>query len=230
MAASGEILRLCHWDLDMPEDRLEFLHETLSADERARIERLATPRLQARAIAARGGMRQALGRHLGAAPASLRFVTTSFGKPLLAGGGIQFNLSHSGGLALLGISEHGRIGVDVEQAAQVPLELLAMLAPAEAAAIALLDGLDQAAAFFDCWTRKEAFAKATGLGMSLPFDSFDVVSRSGHVTLLGPVAAAVAAAPRVWRTASLGRIARCYGAVSVETTLDCVPFALEPLH
>ena len=211
-------IRLWYWDLDVPADRLALFRSFLSHDERARAEQRATPLLRDRALAARGGLRQALGRHLGGPPEELHFIYGPFGKPLLdnAGQALHFNLSHSGSLALLGISEQGRIGVDVEQAALLPDELLAMLAPAEATMISATSAPERAAAFFECWTRKEAFVKATGLGLSLPFDSFDVVSDPGLVRLLAPAEAAGMAALGAWRTRSVGPINSCFAAIATE--------------
>ncbi|WP_428378007.1 4'-phosphopantetheinyl transferase family protein [Lichenicoccus sp.] len=232
MGEAGETVRLWRWDLDVPPGRLALFRSCLSEDERARAERRVTPLLRNRALAARGGLRQALGRHLGVPAAGLRFTSGPFGKPLLAGAGaaLHFNLSHSGGLALLGVSEQGRIGVDVEQAAALPSELLATLAPAEAALIAATAAADQAAAFFDCWTRKEAFVKATGLGLSLPFDSFDVVSQPGFVQLLAPAPDAVRpGGSRVWRTCGIGPTNSCFAAISAEGGVEDMGWTIEDL-
>ncbi len=220
MGGASEVIRLWYWDLDVAAERLALFRSCLSDNERARAALRATPLLRDRSIAARGGLRQALGRHLGVAAASLRFTYGPFGKPLLDGVGraLHFNLSHSGSLALLGLGGQGRIGVDVEQSAPLPAELLAMLAPAEAALISAAEAPDRAAAFFDCWTRKEAFAKATGLGLSLPFESFDVLSQPGLVRLLAPAPDAVHAfRSRKWRTCNVGLINNCFAALAVET-------------
>ena len=232
MGASGKTISLWHWDLDVAPERLALLGSSLSDDERARADRRATPLLRDRAVTARGGLRHALGRYLGVPAASLRFTSGPYGKPLLehAGQALHFNLSHSGGQALLGISHQGRIGVDLEQAAPLPVELLETLAPAEAALISAAAGPDRAATFFECWTRKEAFVKATGLGMSLPFDSFDVASHPGQVRLLAPGPDAVApSGSRVWKTCNVGPIGSCFAAVAIESQQEGLHWNLTSL-
>ncbi len=106
-----------------------------------------------------------LGRLLGAAPGELRFATAADGKPrLLAGRGIEFNLTHSAGLVLLAVARERPVGIDVERL-RPSMDVLGVarlaLPPAEAAALAALaDPGERRAAFFRCWTRKEAYLKA----------------------------------------------------------------------
>lgn len=166
----------------------EQFWRVLSPDERDRADRRASSLLRSRAVAARGGLRFALARHLDCAPGELRFLYGFHGKPMLADAvpPLHFNLSHSGEVALLGASHDFEVGVDVERMAAMPTDLVGFLAPAEARRILALPKDDQARAFFDCWTRKEAFVKATGLGLSLPFDSFDVLSDAGRVRTNDP--------------------------------------------
>jgi 4'-phosphopantetheinyl transferase len=94
---------------------------------------------------------------------------------------IPFNLSHAGGLALLAIAGSGRVGIDAE-AVRSDIEVEDMsrrfFAPAEAAEILALSPDAQLVAFFTCWTRKEAFVKALGGGLSVPLDRFQVSIRS----------------------------------------------------
>jgi 4'-phosphopantetheinyl transferase len=180
-----KIVRLWRWTLDAPPHSVEQFWQVLSPDERDRADRRATRLLRNRAIAARGGLRCALARHLDCTPAELRFFHGFHGKPMLADSllPLHFNLSHSGELALLGVSRDFEIGVDVERLGAMPEDLLAVLAPAETHRLMELQPVNQARGFFDCWTRKEAYVKATGLGMSIPFDSFDVLSAPGGVRM-----------------------------------------------
>jgi 4'-phosphopantetheinyl transferase len=94
-----------------------------------------------------------------------------------AGGGVAFNLSHSGDLALLGIACGREIGVDIERhRPEVNCEQLAehFFAPVEVAALRALAPGERRAAFFACWSRKEAYIKAVGRGLSTPLDGFAV--------------------------------------------------------
>lgn len=126
-------------------------------------------------------MRQVLGGLLDQAAASLQFEPEAHGKPRLTGGAaarrLAFNLSHSGGWALLGWSWQGDIGVDVELWRAMSDEAALVrrfFSAAENAAYDALPAAQRRRGFFDCWTRKEAYIKAVGRGLGLPLDSFDV--------------------------------------------------------
>jgi len=94
---------------------------------------------------------------------------------------IHFNLSHTAGLALVAVAGNGRVGVDAE-IVRPEIEVADLsrrfFAPAEAAEILALSADVRLAAFFTCWTRKEAFVKALGGGLSVPLDRFQVSIRS----------------------------------------------------
>jgi 4'-phosphopantetheinyl transferase len=112
---------------------------------------------------------------LGAPP---RLIKGAHGKPGVAGAGVEFNVAHSGALALIAVRAGGPLGVDVEQHRAMPdAALLAarFFTVAEASAVAVAPSPDH---FFRIWTRKEAWAKAQGLGLYAPLDAVDV---SGHV-------------------------------------------------
>jgi len=134
-----------------------------------------------RFIVTRGLLRCILGRYLGIEPGRLRFVYNSYGKPALATasdeGALCFNLSHSGGLALYAVARGRQVGIDLERIRAVPeIEQIAQrfFSSREYAAFrSLAAGLRQEA-FYSCWTRKEAYIKARGQGLSLPLDQFDV--------------------------------------------------------
>ncbi len=111
------------------------------------------------------------------------FRAGPYGKPALAWPveDIPFNLSHTGGLALVAIAGSGRVGIDAETVrSEIEVEDLSrrFFAPAEAAEILALSPDARVAAFFTCWTRKEAFVKALGGGLSVPLDHFQVSVRS----------------------------------------------------
>lgn len=130
-------------------------------------------------IAAHGAMREILSLYLEICPQNIEFETNSYGKPFLCGGksDISFNLSHSGELALLAITKGSKIGVDIELIrADIAAENLAeqVFSTLEIETWRNLPENFKAKAFFDCWTRKEAFIKAVGKGLSYPLKDFSV--------------------------------------------------------
>src|SRR5205823_2540060 len=143
-------------------------------------------------IVGRGSLRLLLGEYLSLQPEAVPLWYTSFGKPGLsgeaAGSSVKFNVSHSGGLMLAAVARHREVGVDVERVRpDVNWRELAgrYFAPAEVAALDAQSTAQQLRAFFACWTRKEAYVKAHGLGMSLPLDRFSVsVAPDGPAELL----------------------------------------------
>jgi 4'-phosphopantetheinyl transferase len=121
-------------------------------------------------------LRGLLARYLGVGPEELEFQYGEFEKPALRSGP-WFNLSHSGPVALYAFSSAGEIGIDVElDDADFARERIAerFFSPAEVRLLRSLPAEDQPRAFLTCWTRKEAFIKARGDGLSLALDSFDV--------------------------------------------------------
>jgi 4'-phosphopantetheinyl transferase len=167
---------------------------TLSRQERERAGRFAFERDRERFIAARGFLREILASCLGTQPHDLEFSYSATGKPSLAGefatSGLQFNLAHSGDLAVFAVARHGIVGVDVEQIRPVP-DLPALVerffTTREWAEINKLSGEDQVTAFFKVWTRKEAWLKATGEGITTLLKSIEVLGPPGEATLgVGP--------------------------------------------
>ena len=153
----------------------------LSADERERAQRFHFSRDRLRFIAVRGLLRRLIGTYLNVPAPSVTFSYGERGKPVLgpeAGyGGLRFNVSHSGRLALLAFARGRDVGIDVEQERPFPgmLEIAARYFSAgENAALRRLPPEDRARAFFRCWVRKEAFVKAAGHGLTLPLGAFEV--------------------------------------------------------
>ena len=161
---------------------LDDLSETasrglLSADERERADRFHFERDRRRFVTARGLLRVLLGRYLDVDPADLLFGYGPRGKPFLAGAALRFNVSHSSGLALLAFTRERELGIDVErERSMTEWEDIARhyFSAREGAELRSLPAQEREAAFFRCWTRKEAFIKATGDGLSRPLDAFDV--------------------------------------------------------
>src|SRR5687767_11560297 len=173
--------------LDEPAWPLQELEQVLSLDERERAGRYYFERDRKRFIAGRGMLRKILGHYLGVAPAHLQFRYGPRGKPALGEAPgekeLRFNLSHSQGLALYAVTCEREIGVDLEYARRVSdLEQLAerFFSVRENAVLQSLSPSQRPQAFFDCWTRKEAYIKAVGEGFSIPLDQFDVSLAPGE--------------------------------------------------
>jgi len=157
-------------------DGLQRLRGLLSPDEADRAARFRFAAHRDAFVVARGVLRTVLARHTGQHPAELCFTYGRYGKPALPGGP-QFNQSHSGGLTLVAVAGQRRVGVDVEQiSSDVSCEALArrFFSVRENVQLAQLPAADRRAGFFACWARKEAFVKASGLGLSAPLHAFDV--------------------------------------------------------
>jgi 4'-phosphopantetheinyl transferase len=178
--------------LDTTTCRHESLREILSADELARASRFRFEIDQNRFIAARGMLRQILGSYLGIEPYKLQFDYTSYGKPALASNEghvtIRFNLSHSNGFALYGITRGRNIGIDIElvrdDIAAGPIAQR-FFSKSEISSLERIHKNKRSGVFFQYWTRKEAFLKAKGEGISFPMEQCDVSLINGKV--LSPV-------------------------------------------
>lgn len=161
--------------------RRDHFYATLAPDECTRAARFRFPEHRARFIAAHGALRDILSRYLNLPADRLTFSTNPHGKPALTDPDhvwLQFNLSHSGDLALIAIARDHPVGIDVEK--MIPPEDFPRLVEQffsanENAAFRALPESKRAAAFFAGWTRKEAYVKALGTGVSLPLDQFDVM-------------------------------------------------------
>lgn len=170
---------------------VEALKRLLSEDELSRAERFHFPRDRSSFVVARGTLREILSLYVGLPPGLLRFGYNAFGKPELINAPgrtpVRFNLSHAGGLALYAVAAGREVGVDVEAVREsVPCEELAarFFSRRETAAMLALPAGERRAAFFECWTRKEAYIKGRGEGLSLPLDSFDVSLAPGEPAAL----------------------------------------------
>jgi 4'-phosphopantetheinyl transferase len=158
----------------------------LSDEERARADRFRRPRDRARSIVSRAALRELPSRYVGVAPAALRLTAGPHGKPVLASGSVTsspgFNVAHSGRVILIAFAACG-VGVDVERFRNgVEIEDLARryFVPGEVAAVHATSGVQRVETFFRIWTRKEAFLKAHGAGLSAPLDAFSTTTSAGQ--------------------------------------------------
>jgi 4'-phosphopantetheinyl transferase len=167
--------------LDAPADVSAALWQLLSREERERAGKFRYAQHRQHYIVARASLRRLLAERLRIAPRAIEFVETKYGKPRLApvhgAADVEFNLSHSGILALYAFTRGRAVGVDVELIREVPdIDDLAerFFSVTETALLRALPVDRRSLAFLACWTRKEAFIKALGLGLSCPLDAFDV--------------------------------------------------------
>ena len=174
-------VHLLAYDLDAdPRDESE-LDGLLDAAERDRAGRFFFPLLRRRYRVGRAALRCLLGAWTERAPTSFVFATGPQGKPTLAGGP-SFNVSHCEGTLIIGITDHGRLGIDVELLRPVEdVDLLARrnFSADEIAAVLAAPETERQRAFLTIWTRKEALIKALGGGLSIPLKSFSVSLAEG---------------------------------------------------
>ena len=163
--------------LDHPSATVKLLATILSEDEIQRAGRFHFPEDGDRYTIAHGSLRNILARYLKCKPEELNFGINDYGKPTIKVHQLEFNLSHSGGYALIAVTRDHKVGIDVELIrSDMEVESIAnrFFSPTETAELMALPSEQRKLAFFNCWTRKEAFIKAQGLGLSLPLASFDV--------------------------------------------------------
>lgn len=161
------------------EECLEFLADLLNENEKAKAAGFRFEIDKRSYAAAHGAMREILGFYLECYPQKIKFGQNCYGKPFLSENKttIRFNLSHSHEWALLAVTKGKRIGVDIERIrAEIIEENLAeqIFSAVENEILWSLPKEFQVKAFFDCWTRKEAFIKAVGHGLSYPLKEFSV--------------------------------------------------------
>jgi 4'-phosphopantetheinyl transferase len=165
---------------------LASLTQVLSVEERARAERYHFEADRKRSIIGHGVSRLLLARCLGVSPQGLRFTYNAFGKPDVVCARtphLHFNLSHSGEWIVIALSRGRILGVDVERERKdmATADIAArFFSPVECETLAVLSAAMRCRAFFSCWTRKEAYLKARGDGLSLPLDQFDVAFAPGE--------------------------------------------------
>lgn len=168
-------------NLNISPEQVQTYHNTLSSDEKSTAARFYFQNDRDQYIVARGALRTILSRYLDIAPDEIQFSYSSLGKPTLTNSlGIEivnFNVSHSHKMALVGVTRGRQLGIDLEYIQKdFACEEIAkrVFSPQE---IATLDDLPRDLkheAFFNCWTRKEAYIKARGLGLSYPLNQFEV--------------------------------------------------------
>ena len=168
--------------VDLDSERSD--EKALSEDEQERAARFYFERDRRRFVAGRSVLRRALAQYLGSTTAELVFEYGPHGKPSLPGAGVSFNVSHSGGVGLFAFAPSCEVGVDVEllDHARADDQRVAerFFSALEVRTLRACAPEARAHAFLRCWTRKEAFIKGRGEGLSLPLQDFDVEFAAGE--------------------------------------------------
>jgi 4'-phosphopantetheinyl transferase len=192
----------------------------LSPAELARARRFQFDADRRRFVATRALVRATLSRRAAVDPEHWQIEIDAQGRPFVAGpseaAALVFSAAHTDGLVLCAVARGRAVGVDVERVRErAPLEVAGhFFAPAEVAALGALAPERQAEGFFTCWTLKEAYAKARGLGLSLPLDGF-AFDLDGSVHPRVTFAPALGDDPGAWRFFSLRPAAGYRAAVCV---------------
>ncbi|MBP7622095.1 MAG: 4'-phosphopantetheinyl transferase superfamily protein [Gemmatimonadales bacterium] len=180
MAALSAVAEVWAVHLDVGDGVVSALRRCLSGSESLRADRFLHPRDRRRHVVSHGALRAILAKRLGIEPQGVRFAAGDHGKPALAddrGTRLEFNLAHSGELALCVLAVGVRVGVDLEALREVPdaeAILRGSFAPLEVDDWLQVPAERRQEAFLRLWTCKEAWLKACGRGLSLPIDRSDI--------------------------------------------------------
>ncbi len=233
--ADGADLWFVHTDEVRDQTLLARCRALLSDEETQQQQRFHFERDRHRYLLTRAALRMVLSRYRVADPVQWRFVNNCYGKPRIADNAIarelSFNVSHTDGLILIGVSRHDALGVDVENIVRtVSLDVADhFFAPSESHAMRMLPAKQQPMRFFELWTLKEAYIKARGMGLSIPLHHFhfdlDTDERGGDIAF----EAALADASARWSFWQFGAgprhlAAACLPAAGAAPTLRAIRF------
>ena len=220
--------------LDVASEAVARLGATLTVAELGRAASFRFDRDRARFVAARGQLRLLLAQYLDANAREIVLMEGSHGKPSLAVGPswLRFNLSHSDGVAVYAVARDHEVGVDLERIrSDFQFEEVARhyYSPRERAHLAGLPEADRLFAAFNCWTRKEAYLKAVGVGIALRLDGCDVGVHPGETVRLRRRDSG-AAASRCWSLHAFDVGPGYAATVAVEGSPRSVPSAARVLE
>ena len=214
--------------LDPPPERVAALRLLLTPDEIARADRFHFDHHRRRFTVGRGALRELLAAYLDAAPDDVHFVYGEKGKPFLdgpaaAGDDLRFNLSNSHELALVAVGVGHELGVDLELLRPMPdgpQIAERFFSPSERQDLAGLPPTRRDEGFFNCWTRKEAYLKAMGDGLTVALDRFDVTLTPGQPARFLALDGSAEAAAR-WSLLALHPAAGYVGALALPDPRPC---------
>lgn len=165
------------WLLNVNNYSSEEFWNILSKSEKQRAQRFAFAKHTEKFMITHGVLRMLLSQYLKQDPKAIKFTQNEYGKPAVLDSELEFNISHSGDLALFAFAKNTALGVDVEAIKpKIEYEDIAkrFFSAAENEQLLNISSKNRKKAFFNCWTRKEAFIKAIGEGLSFPLSDFDV--------------------------------------------------------
>lgn len=168
--------RIDLWQFSL-EEELHEAYQLLNVEEQARADRFYFEKHKRRFATSRAAVRIILGRYLNLPPEQLEFSYNAQGKPSVINlQKLQFNLSHTEDTALLAVGKNFPLGVDIERYSARPYEGIAkhLFSDQELEDLAKAPPSLKPALFFHVWAQKEAFIKASGLGLSYPTKDFTV--------------------------------------------------------
>lgn len=172
------------WTIDrrtVSATQLQAMRQTLNEAERVKVARFRFEGLRKTAVISRGSVRIILSQLLGIPPETIQFITNAHGKPaLMPPAPLHFNVAHSGDFVLVAVAKTA-VGVDIEKikpAIEYGMIAQRYFSEWETAVFHTIPAADQPQAFYNCWTRKEAYLKAIGTGLTTKLDSFDVEFRA----------------------------------------------------
>ena len=219
-ALAGDELHVWLAHIPSARPRLSDFVQLLSPEERERAKRFRFDEHRERSQITRGVLRSLLGQYLTCAPQELSFAYNAHGKPEVKDRGVHFNTSHSGDYAAFAFMRTGPVGVDIEKFRDdiTRREQIAEkhFAPGERTQLQALAERDRPRAFFDLWTRKEAFVKARGDGLFSGLNQFEVGLGEPRVLSVR------AGAATEWWMSALPEIEGYSGAV-VANAFSCSP-------
>jgi 4'-phosphopantetheinyl transferase len=182
-------IHVWEFPLEIPEPAFSSFTKLLNEEERTRAARFHFERDAKRFSVARGSVRAILSGYVHSPAAELRFITTDHGKPAIVDSStdIRFSISHSGEWGMLAVAREREVGVDIEiMRDNVEVDKLAerFFSPQERDSLRSLPVERKLPVFFRCWTCKEAFLKAQGVGLSRSLGSFDIDLNAAKPRLL----------------------------------------------
>ena len=193
MMLESDIPRVTVWKINLQHlnpDQSSY-NRFLSDQELEKSKRFYFEKDQRRYVQSHAILRMILGEILGVSPITLQFISNRFGKPYISSqhgySELFFNLSHSQSGVVIAVSQGIECGVDIEYQRDVfPSREIAehFFSKVEIRSLLALPPEQQKEGFFNCWTRKEAFIKAKGQGLTIPLDSFDVSLVPGEAARL----------------------------------------------
>jgi 4'-phosphopantetheinyl transferase len=187
LALASEAVHVWRLPLEIPAPQIHQLRRSLDQDEALRASRFRFERDRRRFIVAHGLLRNILGQYLKIKPEQLQFHQNAYGKPALVDeanpANLRFNLTHSHELALLAVASGREIGIDLEYVHSIPDndQIAAhVFSEVEITAYKKLPDSQRLHGFLNGWTRKEAYIKAVGMGLSRSLGDFDVSLTPGE--------------------------------------------------